>query len=84
MSSFFSRPLLESVNSLTFGNESDHWLGQMLELWVDPYVTFGGKMVGGLKITPRSRPVQAQEPPPPAAVAGLAANGAPFNDDIPF
>lgn len=69
------------VMALTFGNESDHWLGQMVELWVDPYVTFSGKMVGGIKITPRSQPIAAP-PPPPAAAAGPA--GAPFNDDIPF
>jgi hypothetical protein len=60
-----------------FGQESDGWLGQQVELWVDPYVTFGGKMVGGLKITPiRSAPIP--QAPPPVAPA------APFDDDIPF
>ena len=66
------------ILAMTYGTESDNWLGQLVELWVDPYVTFGGKMVGGIKLTPKSPP-KSQQPAP--------ANGAPpppFDDDIPF
>lgn len=56
---------LNKTNTLiiaeAFGHESDHWIGQQVELWVDPYVTFAGKVVGGLKITP----VPVKPPPPP-------------------
>lgn len=71
---------LNKTNTLilaeAFGGETDHWTGQQIELWVDPYVTFAGKVVGGLKLTPKTS--AAPPPPPPQAAAGD------FDDDIPF
>lgn len=64
------------ILAMAFGDESDGWLGQQVELWVDPYVTFQGKMVGGLKVTPM-KSATAPPPPPPAPAV-------PFDDDIPF
>lgn len=61
------------IISEAFGHETDHWRGKKVELWVDPYVTFGGKVVGGLKVTPKDTP-----PPPPPP------KGEDFDDEIPF
>ncbi len=33
-----------------FGDETDDWIGQEIEAYFDPDVTFGGKRVGGLRI----------------------------------
>jgi hypothetical protein len=65
-----------------WGEETDGWLGQMVELWVDPYVTFGGKVVGGIKVTPT--PAVKPLPPPPQTPVMAQPQAAPFDDDIPF
>ena len=33
-----------------FGDETDDWIGQVIEVYFDPDVTFGGKRAGGLRI----------------------------------
>lgn len=33
-----------------YGEESDHWSGKTIELFVDPTVMFGGKRVGGVRV----------------------------------
>ena len=67
------------VMEMAFGDETDEWIGQTIELWVDPYVTFQGKMVGGIKITPKPA---IPAPPPKASQQGTG--GGSFDDDIPF
>jgi len=39
-----------------FGDDSDHWLGKTVEIYVDPNVMFGGKRIGGVRV----RAVQQQ------------------------
>jgi hypothetical protein len=61
-----------------FGDDSDHWIGNKVKVYVDPNVSFGGKVVGGLRLrTPK------QGPKPQPAVAPPASTGE-FEDDIPF
>ncbi len=33
-----------------FGDDSDHWIGKPVEVYVDPSVMFAGKRVGGVRI----------------------------------
>lgn len=33
-----------------FGDESDEWRGKQVIVYVDPNVSFGGKVVGGLRL----------------------------------
>lgn len=57
-----------------FGDDSDHWTGQRVKVYVDPNVSFQGRVVGGLRLMP---PKKKPAAPPKAAEAD-------FNDDIPF
>jgi hypothetical protein len=50
-----SKPLiLNNTNWMAledlYGDESDHWIGQPVELYKDPTVMFGGKRVGGVRV----------------------------------
>lgn len=71
-----------------YGKETNGWVGQQVEVWVDPYVTFGGRVVGGLKVTPRSpaipqpQPAPAQPAGPPPAQPQSAQHD--DSDSIPF
>lgn len=70
-----------------FGSDSDHWIGNRVKVYVDPSVSFGGKVVGGLRIrTPKAGPkAPVAPPPPPPPPQSLAPAGeAEFDDDIPF
>lgn len=63
-----------------FGRETNGWIGQQVEVWVDPYVTYAGKVVGGLKVTPKiHQPPTAQQPQAPAQPAPQTGP-----EDIPF
>lgn len=67
-----------------FGDDSDHWIGNKVKVYVDPNVSFGGRVVGGLRLrTPKQGP-KAPAPAPPPEVHGLAARDNEFDDDIPF
>jgi hypothetical protein len=49
-----------------YGPDSDHWIGNRVMVYVDPNVSFAGKIVGGLRLrTPRVKTVQ--RPAAPAA-----------------
>ena len=67
-----------------YGGDSDQWIGNKVKVYVDPNVSFGGKIVGGLRLrTPKVTTKQAPPPPPPPQpeTAGVDAE---FDDDIPF
>jgi hypothetical protein len=62
-----------------FGDDSDHWIGNKVKVYVDPNVSFGGRVVGGLRLrTPKQGP---KAPPPPQE---KPATDNEFDDDIPF
>ena len=60
--------VINSVNkdrlASLWGNETDHWIGQTLELHVDPTVMFGGKAVGGVRVKMPIMGQQAAAQPP--------------------
>ena len=56
--------------------ETNNWTGKQIVLWADPTVSFGGKLVGGVRVRPHM-PVPA---PNPNQVPGAPVGG----DDIPW
>ena len=67
--------------------ESDNWIGHKIVLYDDPNVSFGGKLVGGIRVrAPRhqaARPAAKPTPAPDPVAAPSApcdANGVPISD----
>jgi hypothetical protein len=64
-----------------YGGDSDQWIGNKVKVYVDPNVSFGGKIVGGLRLrTPKVMTKQAPAPPPQVNTD----TDHEFDDDIPF
>lgn len=59
-------------------DDTDHWNGKKLVLYVDPTVSYGGKVVGGIRVRAPRPGAAAPTPPPAPAVQELT------DDDIPF
>ena len=57
-----------------FGDESDDWRGKKVTVYVDPNVSFQGRVVGGLRL----RPIKDKAAPVPAQKSEE------FDDKIPF
>jgi hypothetical protein len=67
-----------------FGSDdTDHWIGQRVVLYVDPNVSYGGKVVGGIRIRAPKPQNQAAKPSKPVAVPGPSVAEL-TDDDIPF
>src|SRR5271155_5687708 len=64
------------VLEASFGDDSDHWIGKRVMIYVDPNVSFQGRIVGGLRLRTPKKQNGAPKPPPPVADAE-------FNDDVP-
>lgn len=64
-----------------YGDDSDAWIGKRVKVYVDPNVSFQGRVVGGLRL----RPGKANGGTPPAAPPKPApAASTEFDDEIPF
>lgn len=57
--------------------DSDEWVGKKVVIYTDPNVSFGGKLVGGLRV---KLPVKAASKKPKAAAGAFDQ----MDDDIPF
>lgn len=77
--------------------ETDEWMGKMINIYEDPTITFGGKLVGGIRVRaainyqqaqpqsiPATAPQQMQPVPQQQPIQQQQTTGAEFNDDIPF
>lgn len=62
-----------------FGDDSDQWMGKKVKVYVDPNVSFGGRVVGGLRLMPP----KTAKPAPAPEVAPVTKDDQ-FDDDIPF
>jgi len=70
------------VLEAAFGDDSDHWIGNKVMVYVDPNVSFQGRVVGGLRLRPPKKgPKPPATPPPTEAPATTESE---FDDDIPF
>lgn len=72
--------------------ETDNWVGKQIVLYDDPNVSFGGKLVGGIRVrAPRVKTAAAPAPAPkpapaPAPVEPEVPEGDlnPTDDEVPF
>ena len=62
-------------------DDTDHWIGKRLVLYTDPSVSFGGKLVGGIRVR---KPKLAAPPPPPKPLVVTPLDSELTDDDIPF
>ena len=70
---------IQMAAKLCGSEDSDDWVGKQIQLYEDPNISFGGKIVGGIRFRKAtgssSEPVQSENPAP-------AEDD--FNDSIPF
>lgn len=73
----------DEITNIIGDDETEHWAGHKIVLYVDPNVMYGGKKVGGIRVAPppqgQGKP-SAPQPPPPEIVEGFQAS----DDDVPF
>lgn len=79
------------IAQITGSEDSDAWTGVQVVLYHDPNVSFGGKLVGGVRVrAPRKKPSPVTGKKPvamPKTVAEtepVAADGGEHEDDLPF
>lgn len=79
------------IAQITKQEDTDHWVGAKIVLYEDPSITFGGKLVGGIRVrAPRNLPPPMPAPKPaPAPVPRqeqprAAEELRPQDDDVPF
>lgn len=87
------------IAHITKSEETDNWPGHKIVLFDDPNVSFGGKLVGGIRVraprgqaakatpipAPAPRPVARPIPAPaPATGSQQAEELDPASDDVPF
>ena len=75
----------QAIAAICRNEETDNWIGHQIVCYDDPNVSFGGKLVGGIRVrAPRN--VATPKPSPVAGVTTPAPKLAPvpFEDDVPF
>lgn len=64
----------------SYGDDSDMWINKKVTIYVDPNVSFQGRIVGGLRL----RPIKPSKPINKAAKAQQPKEEEDLDDDIPF
>lgn len=65
----FPKPLVVNKTNIRvladlFGSlETDDWIGKRFNLYVDPHVSFAGRVVGGLRVRSETWNVPSSQPP---------------------
>jgi len=77
------------IAQITKSEDTDTWPGHKVVLYDDPTVSFGGKLVGGIRVrAPRNQPAAPVAPKPaPAPVTPATApcdESGEVSDDVPF
>jgi hypothetical protein len=62
-----------------FGGDTDQWVGNKVIVYVDPNVSFGGKVVGGLRLR-----IHREKAAPKPSQSPQKAQDEHLDDDIPF
>lgn len=53
----------QTIAAITGSEESDDWIGHQIVIFVDPTISFGGKLVGGIRCrAPKSQTVPQPKP----------------------
>ncbi len=79
-----NKPMVLNITSIrvleqAFGGDTDDWKGKQVIVYTDPNVSFGGKVVGGLRLRiPKQKAAQK------AAAAVKPAQDEDFDSEIPF
>jgi hypothetical protein len=79
------KPMVLNITSIrvleqAYGGDTDHWIGNEVIVYVDPNVSFGGKVVGGLRLR-----IPKKKADPKAAAAQAKAFDNDLDDSaIPF
>lgn len=76
------------IAAIVGSQETDNWSGHKVVLYSDPTITFGGKLIGGIRaraprnqsVTPASRVMT----PPPARMSPQQVAAMPSDEDVPF
>jgi hypothetical protein len=72
------------IAKITNSEETDNWPGHKIVLYEDPNISFGGKLVGGIRVrAPRNQPPKPA-PLPPTPIRGPEAEGGVEDSSIPF
>ena len=67
------------IAAITGSEETDEWKGRKIVLYDDPNVSFGGKLVGGIRVrAPRGKAAQAAPKPAPVAPPEASDDEPPF------
>lgn len=74
---------IQLIEQITGSDDTDYWVGKRIVAYTDPTVSYGGKVIGGIRVR---KPKASAPPPPPAAAPPPAAD---YDDgidesDIPF
>jgi len=76
------------IAGITKADDTDNWPGHKIVLYDDPNVSFGGKLVGGIRVrAPRgqaAKPAPAKSPARPAPAPELEPQPDEPQDDVPF
>lgn len=81
----FKKPMVLNSTNLQLlakaceSEESDDWIGKKVVIYADPNVSFGGKLVGGLRV---KLPIKAKAARPAGNGGGNKFDD--MEDDIPF
>lgn len=67
------------IAAITKSEETDTWVGHKIVAYDDPNVSFGGKLVGGIRVrAPRNQPQKSAAKPAPAPAPAPEDSDAPF------
>jgi hypothetical protein len=69
---------IQLAEQITGSDDTDHWVGHKIVLYVDHNVSYGGKLIGGIRMR---KPKPGSVPAKPAPVPEDEMVG---EDDIPF
>lgn len=76
-----NRTNAQSISEIVGSDETDHWKGHQIVLYVDPSVMYAGRKVGGVRVTAPAAGGQVRPVPPPLpSVAPFQAS----DEDVPF
>ncbi len=76
------------IAAVTGNPDTDFWTGHKIVLYHDPNVSYGGKLIGGIRArAPRNQPVNQARPQPVAQPAYVPPTPSPLmqgGEEIPF